>query len=208
MKTTSTDQRFALLAALGTNTNWDALAVEEVQVGITEGQRAGAEFTQFVKNGFRIQVGDFFRDTGELTLKLPALRRPTLAELQAKFSFIKSIERDTSPVEAVTFNLATVLGDGENSINGAEYERRITPKRTIILGYQHAAWLMDRQKEYPDLMGLLGKIYIDFSGLVVVRGSGRRDYPYLGQNDKLWFVSWSWVDSDFSRDGRVAISSK
>ena len=52
---------------------------------------------------------EFFRETGELTLQIPALARPTLADLQARFAWIRSIERDTSPSAAVTFALGTVL---------------------------------------------------------------------------------------------------
>src|SRR3989344_6903449 len=37
--------------------------------------------------------------TGELTIQIPALSRPTLSQLQTKYSWIKEIESDDSPTE-------------------------------------------------------------------------------------------------------------
>lgn len=54
MNTSSVDQRFALLAALGANTDWESLTTEEIQVGILEAKRAGRAFTLFVKNGLGV----------------------------------------------------------------------------------------------------------------------------------------------------------
>ncbi len=155
------------------------------------------------------QSEDFFRDTGELTLQIPTLPRPTLAELKAKFDWIKSIERDTSPTGPVTLKLATVFRPYETkSINGAEYERRFAPKHKVLLGYQQREWLIEHQKEFPELMALLGKIYIDFPGLVMVREDGNRDIPYACQGDERWDPYWGWVDRGFNRFGRVAIYGK
>ncbi len=146
----------------------------------------------------------------ELTIQIPALPRPTLAELQAKFPGlgIKSIERDTSPVEAVTLKLATVLRTNEESVGGANYERRIAPKLDIILGFQQAMWLVGHQDEFPAFMALLGKIYIDFSGLVVVTDDDDRHFPYLSQDGTHWRMGWYWIRLGFSRLGRIAVSSK
>ena len=45
----------------------------------------------------RFNGESFLRNTAELVIRIPALKRPTLAQLQAKYSWIKKIERDTSP---------------------------------------------------------------------------------------------------------------
>ena len=147
-----------------------------------------------------------FRETGEVSILIPALPRPTLAELQAKFPWIKSIEADTSPTEAVTLKFATVLRPEEtNAINGAEYERRLTPKFDgTILGYQQAIWLVEHQNEFPELKPFLGKIYIDFTALIVVGADGGRFYPCLLQDDERWDLDWYWLDDDFASHGRVA----
>ena len=208
MGTIPADQRFAVLASIGANIDWDSLTKEQVQVGIREGQRAGVEATFFIRNGFRVQVDDLFLDTGELSIPIPALPRLTIEEIQKKFSWVKSIERDTSPTEAVTLNFATILRPEENQVNGTEYERRITPKLDILLGLQQALWLVDHQDEFPAFMALLGKIYIDFSGLVVVRGDGNRGRFSLRQGGERWSVNWDWLGNDFDRHGRLALSGK
>ena len=208
MGTISMDQRFSLLAKLGENADWDSLTSEQVQVGIREAKLTGSEFTAFVRNGFRMQIGDFFRETGELTLSIPALPRPTLQELQAKFSWIKSIERDTSPTDAVILKLGTVLRPDEERVNGTEYERRLVLKPGLCLGYQQAVWPTEHQDEFPAFMALLGKIYIDFSGLVVVDGDGRRRVPCLVRLGLRWHLHWGWLGADLDQSGRLAVSCK
>jgi len=156
-----------------------------------------------------IAAAEPVRLTGELTLRIPALPRPTLAELREKFPWIREeegIERDTSPAEAVTLNLGTVLREGEGSVGGAEYERRLQPKLDILLGYQQAEWLVAHQNQFPELMALLGKVYIDFPGLVVVRADGRRLVPDLDQGGRRWGLYWRWLGHGVSGYDRVAVS--
>ncbi|HUX35974.1 MAG TPA: hypothetical protein VMV71_02990 [Candidatus Paceibacterota bacterium] len=207
----SVDQRFAVLAKLGENINWDLLTTEQVQVGVLESERAGTEATAFIQNGFRVQVSDFFRETGELTIQISALARPTLGQLREKYSWIKEeggIERDTSPTEAITIKLGTVLRPDEERVNGAEYEKRIAPKLNLGLGYQHALWLVEHQEEFPEFMALLGKVYIDFPGLVVVDADGNRSFPFLLENGGRWSLRWRWIVDGLDRGGRLALSGK
>lgn len=164
----------------------------------------GGEFQEDALAVVRKYSSGVFRDTGELTIQIPALPRPTLAELQKDWSYIKSIERDTSPTEALTLKLATVLREKENPIGGTEYELRLKPKHGILLGFQHRQWLKEHQSEFPKLMALLGKIYIDFPGLVVVRARGSRVYPYLDDDGERWDGRWDWIDNGFDSFGRVA----
>ena len=149
------------------------------------------------------------RTTNELVIEIPALPRPTLGELQAKYGWIKKIERDTSPTGPVTLVLGTVLPEGEtNSIDGAEYERRLAPKQDVLLGFQHRQWLLEHQAEFPGLMTLLGKVYIDFPGLVVVLDDGGRDVPYANRGGRRWGGDWDWLYDFFGSSGRVAVSRK
>ncbi|MBI2604427.1 MAG: hypothetical protein HYW56_02685 [Candidatus Harrisonbacteria bacterium] len=211
-KIISADQRFALLTALAANADWGSLTVEMVQLGITEAQRAGAEFTAFVKNGFRMQIADFLRNTGELTIRIPALPRPTLAQLQAKYPWIASIERDCSPTVKVTMNLATVLRademDKKQYINGEEYERRLASCLNDLLGFQHLTWLVEHQDESPAFNALLGKIYVDGPGIVVADANGIRRVPYLHQDGPRWKLRWHWLGFVFYSLGRVGSSRK
>jgi len=172
---------------------------------IRNGPEAGQEFMRFLRNGARVQVGDFFRSTGELTLQLPALPRPTLETLQGKYSWIKSIEGDNSPTEATKLELGTVFyPDEKSSINGTEYEYRLGS--APYLGFQHACWLVDHQDELDlaPFKALLGKVYIDFPGLKVVSSGGRRLVPYLSSDDERWYVNFFWLGGVFSGLGRVA----
>lgn len=161
-----------------------------------------------ITNKTKIVPGVLFRETGELSVNTPALPRPTLRELKNVFPLVESVERDTSPTEAVTLKLGTVLRLDEASINSKEYERRLLASQRIVLGYQQAAWLVEHQDEFPELMALLGKIYIDFSGLVVVLEDGRRSFPYLLQRGKRWYVRWFWIGLDLIGFVRVAVSGK
>ncbi len=205
MEKISEDQRFTLFASLGMNTDWSQLTKEEVQLGINNPE-AGNQFTLFVKNGFRLVQNNHFTATESCSITIPALPSPTLETLRGKYSFIKSIERDTSPTEEITLNIGTVLTPGESSISGSKYESRIASLPT--LGYQQAAWLVEHQDEFPEFMKLLGKMYIDFPGLVVLDSDGDRNIPCLDQNGERWGLRWHWVEDDFGRTGRVAVSGK
>lgn len=167
---------------------------------------------------------DFFRETGELTLEIPALPRPTIKklwkdielnisipasqrqtirELQEK---IESIERDTSSTRVVTLKLGTVLRPTEEQVDDHEYERRLAPKLPFRLGYQHADWLVKHQGELPELNALLGNVYcIDFHGLGVVFAFGSRGIPCLIGYYGQWFLRWKWFGGNFNRRGRVAV---
>ncbi len=149
--------------------------------------------------------------TGELTIEIPALPRPTLAELQVVFftSRIKSIERDTSPIEPITLKLGTVFRPDEERIDGKEYERRLASNLDILLGYQHAIWLVEHQSEFPDFMAILDKkSSIGFPGLVAVDARDGRGFPCLGLNYKSWYLYRDQFEFYFKRNNRVAVSGK
>ena len=141
-----------------------------------------------------------------MTIKIPALKRPTLAELQKEWSWIKSIEKDDSPTKAVTLELTTILKDGEDFITGSVYEKR--REGLQCLGFQHAQWLLKNQKEFPELMELVGKVYIDFPALVVVGGGGNRYCPCLDLRGRVFVQEWDWLSGGLVQDGRLAVSGK
>lgn len=163
---------------------------------------------EFLVNILRFFVAyEYPRETGELTIQIPALPRPTLKDIQKKYPWVKSIERDTSPEGPVTLQLATVLRPGENVIGGTEYERRLAPSQDVSLGYQQWQWLLEHQDEYPVFMALLGKVYIDFPGIVVVHEGGDRGVPYCGQYCTRWRDGWHWLNRFFLFD-RIAVANK
>jgi hypothetical protein len=200
------DQRFALLAAMGANIDWDLLTTEQVQSGITNSQLTGKQTTLFIQCGYRVQIGDYFRDTNELSLRIPALKRYTLEQLQEKYPGmdIVSVE-DTSTEEEVTLTLATVLvPDDEGSIDGEEYWKRVVTKLNALLGIQHRDWLIEHQDEFPEFMALLGKVWIDFLGTVVVSRGGFRSVPCATQHGSRWHGRWRWLSLVFLSRARVA----
>lgn len=149
---------------------------------------------------------NFLRDASEFTIEIPALPRPSLEELRKQYPcWVKSIERDTSPEIPVTLTLATVLRPGEKPIDGTEYERRLAPKWNTLLGIQHWQWLLAHQDEYPSLKPILGKIHIDFPGIVVRDGADNRRIPCCSQSGARWLGYWSWLGLSFRDCGRVAV---
>ncbi|MBI2624717.1 hypothetical protein HYW67_04530 [Candidatus Parcubacteria bacterium] len=152
-----------------------------------------------------------FREMEECVISIPALPRPTLKELRKKFSWVKErggIERDTSPTEAVTLRLGTVLRPDENHIGGPEYERRIA-SLTDLFGYQQLEWLVDHQNESPAFKALLGQIYIiDGPGLVAVAEDGGRHSPCLSGDGRRWKFHWSLIARGLDQFGRLAVSGK
>ena len=155
-----------------------------------------------------------FRETGEVRINIPAFPHPTLTELQEKFSWVTSIESDTSPTEAVTLTLGTLLCPDEERITAEEYwYRRVS--LSGILGYQQLQWLVDHQNEYPGLKGSLKRIlFIHGSSLVVVAGKDPehlfRHFPELERDKKKnsWYMGWHFLGDGLSKRGRIAISRK
>lgn len=158
----------------------------------------------------RNPFGDFFRETGEFTIKIPALKRPTLEELQEKYNWIKSIERDISPEGPLTLTLGTVLLPSENRIDGKEYKRRLVFVPSAPLGLQHRDYMLDHQ-DNPELApfnAYLGEFYVDFPGIIVVHGDGDPALPYVDDGGKRCDGGWRWADSGLNDYGRIALGKQ
>ena len=159
-------------------------------------------------DGVRRFLAEYFRETGEFTVQIPALVRPTLTELQEKYPWIDRIESDTSPTEAVRLELGTVLRPDEERIDSKEYQLRRAPLAGRLHGYQQLVWLVKNQDEHPAFKALLGLIYIDGPGMVVVRADGSRYFPYLDEYGRRWGLHWDGAGGGLSRGGRLAASGK
>jgi hypothetical protein len=155
-------------------------------------------------NGF---CGDvFLRETDEFCVCIPPLPRPTLECVQSRFPYVRRVEADNSPEEAVILSSGTLLGKGER-ISGAQYELRLNCHRDLLLGYQQAVWLEGHQDEYPSLMRWVGEVYIDFPGMIVLETSGNRSILCLSNSGKRWRLCWIWLSFPPLPRGRVATNS-
>jgi hypothetical protein len=147
----------------------------------------------------------------DVSIQLPKLKRPTLRQIQGEWSHVRSVVSDYSAEEAVTLRLGTVLEKTERHIGGSMYGRRVLRvcTRGILLGFQHHRWLLRNQWKFPAFMKLLGKVYIDFPGIIVAYGDGSHAVPYMGDGGKKkgWYGSWNSLRSGMSSFGRVAASS-
>jgi hypothetical protein len=142
----------------------------------------------------------------EFAIEIPALPRPTLKELQRHNRWINSIERDTSPEGPVALILRSVLGFGVKLIDGTEYERRLALRQHALLGFQHCQWILNNQMRFPAFMALLGRVYVDFAGIVVCDGIGDRRVPCCLQEKTRWRDSWNCIDAGCSDEARVAFA--
>ena len=154
-------------------------------------------------------AADRFRESGELTIEMPAIPRPTLKQLRDEDPMIESIERDNSPEGSVTLKLGIVcLSSKNSSIHGLEYERRLLSNIHVTLGYQHREWLLNHQHRFPLLMESLETHYIDFPGIVVVHQALDRRVPYCRRLGKDWAGYWHGLTDRFLAFGRVAVAGQ
>jgi hypothetical protein len=205
------DQSQEIMATFATGVKWsevDFNAFDLQNSVIRNKKEACRSFEAFLQNGCRLISKGFLRDTSELSIEIQALPRPSLKEIQKKCSWVKAIEMDTSLEGPVRLKLASVLCPDENGISGAEFERRLVPTLNVALGYQHSRWLTEHQNEYPALMGLLGKVYINFPGIVVADGSGSRYIPCCSERGGRWSDFCSGYGLGIGPDNRVAIADK
>lgn len=154
----------------------------------------------------RFAATQLLRETGELAVEIPALRRPTLQQIRKRYPWIGSIERDDSPEGPVTLKLATFLLD-EERIDGSEFERRLVLHPDVLLGLQHVDWFLKRQREYPAFMKLLRNIYVEFPGIVLVDDTGNRSVPCCCKRGAHWIRRWELLENGLGVHGRLAVAA-
>lgn len=211
----TTEQSHEIMAALATNTNWRDVDFSESGLQdsvIRNSRQAGREFAAFLRSGCSFRGIVELLCIGRTSIKIPALPRPTLKEIQRESSYLDAIkiERDTSPTNEVTLRLATILRLGEDSVDGCEEERRMLLLGNRALGYQHRNWLVDNQDKFSAFTAFLGTsiighVSIVFPGIVVVTGGGC-PHKFGMTTDSRWRSYSTWVGDGFGLLSRVAIS--
>lgn len=151
-------------------------------------------------------MASLFRETGEFSIELPGLSRPTLAWIQARWSWFRSIKSDVSPEGPVILVPGTFLSSSERWIDGKEYEKRRKPHLAACLGLQHAVWLKENRERFPELTAFLRKLYLYFPGIVAVHEDGGQFFPCLRGPGERLFLDWGWPDDGLDSHVRVASS--
>ncbi len=143
-------------------------------------------------------------DTGELIIRIPPLKRPTLDELcdEYKDNHFKFIKRDISPIQAVTLRLGTVLRSGEPYIKSSECQDRISSYQNLI-GFQQLKWILKNEAIFFGFKYLMTQIYIEGPGLIIVDDLDYECIPRLSST----FLHWTYVNagscSSFFNWGRI-----
>ena len=136
-------------------------------------------------------TNEFLRESREMVpIRIPALGRPMLEELQSEFPWIKKIKYDDSPIRAVRFSLAhSTTANDESPI----HDYLLGSRNNELLGYQHAVWLVKNQEPLVGFTALLDEVsFIAFLGLLVgLRGTMQR-IPRLVSRDGQWELDWDW----------------
>ncbi len=162
----------------------------------------------------------FFRLTHDFAgaVRIPALRHPTYLELRSHINWVREENNisDLSPEGEVVFGLGTVLADGEETISGLEYERRIARslQESLVLGCQH--W-NHFQRNHALLVAVPPEVvYIDFPGIIVSlifdaselpsASKLQRNFPCLVRDGKDWSPYWRSLGRHLNRYGRIAVS--
>lgn len=135
-------------------------------------------------------------------IQIPALPRFTIEGLKKETGFPKiqpddrqheaSIWKNTSPESPITLCLLNFLEEKENFIRPRAIGERMEPYKDSLLGYQHVKWLVDNQKNIPQLKGLRALIY--FPGTEIILESGHQVIPCM-QHDAnfVWSVFWATI---------------
>lgn len=192
-KPVSIDQSHAVMAALATNVDWDALDSEGLQGIIRASKDAGKQFTAFLKNGGRMVIGE---------LKTLFIDRTTPFDPEKFIGKGWSIaEQDERSLSLAELDLAkaqfeTCLKQGENSIKGEEKLKRLKQDGRIRLDVKVFQILWENQHLIPE--SWKEKIdgntrYIFFDGTILRDPLGDRFALYLCWLDGEWRWGYSWL---------------
>ena len=143
------------------------------------------DFASVSFEGGKVITNEFLRESREMVpIRIPALRRPMIEELQSEFPWIKKIKYDDSPICAVKFSLAHSTPANNESVLE---DYLLGSRNNELLGYQHAVWLVKNQEPLVGFTALLEEVsFIEFPGLLVgLRGTMQR-IPRLVCGDGRW----------------------
>lgn len=140
-----------------------------------------------------------------VSIPVPALKRLTLEEVQAIYSWVKEV-KDTSSEEAMVLNFGTVLEEGESSISGAEYEKRLELHAKSLAGLQHLMWLEEHRDEFPQLHEAMKKFWLaDFAGTFLRDSRGDWSVPCAYWRGARWDRSAFWLSRPWPSGCRVVL---
>jgi hypothetical protein len=147
-----------------------------------------------------------FEVSGAFSVSIPALPRPTLAEIQRRFCWIQEILVDVSPTSEVSFGLARPLYSGEAFLRRESYEERLgfLPAGTA-LGFQHACWLVEYQDDHLWFRNFPDRVLVDFPGFTAGHTNNGCVSPFLSRAGECWTMGFRWTGADLNQRWRTAL---
>ena len=199
-KSITIDQSHAIMAALATNVDWTQLDSGLLQEQIIKNPREAAKhFNRFLQNGARmLVVGDFKITTVPFDLGFVGNNWQVIAEEEDQRS------AELSEVDFAKVKFVHCLKEGENSIKGEEFLRRLKKRDDIRLGAEifMGLWNDYQAKKENSVIERLyreGRIKnrLYFFGTILLNPNGHRDVLSLYRNDAGkwdWYVGWLKYD--------------
>jgi hypothetical protein len=131
-----------------------------------------------------------------MTIKLPALKKATLADIQKVYPWATEILEDTSTEEACEVEVVKYQKES------GEYPTLETVKsrNPNALGWQHSEYIFTHQEEYKDLFAYLkseGIYWLHFLGTVWPNEGGNRYARgwYWDDRGQRWCQGYYWLVS-------------
>jgi hypothetical protein len=184
------EQSHALLAIFAQNVDWSAIEAQTAQAIILDPKSAGANFTKFLQQGARVLNG-----TGKLTVDYSV--KPSLINLAVESHVDRS---DIAEVDISKLTRVQMLRDGESSISGHDYLKRLKESGVPMLDVRVMEELLKPENQHliPEDWKK-GLTY--FFGTIFRNSVGDLCAPFLDWFGGEWHWSYHWLDYGWGGDG-------
>lgn len=184
------EQSHALLAILAQNVDWSAIEAQTAQAIILDPKGAGANFTKFIQQGARVLNG-----TGKLMVDYSV--KPSLISLAVESHVDRS---DIAEIDISKLTRVQMLRDGESSISGHDYLKRLKESGVPMLDVRVMEELLKPENQHliPEDWKK-GLTY--FFGTIYRNSDGNLCAPCLSWGGGEWVWGYGWLDDGWSGRG-------